>query len=47
MEVTKGKFSDEQGGFRKGKRFVNQIFAIKIMTEYLRKVENCMQPLWT
>ncbi len=29
MQVTEKKVSDEQGGFRKGKSCVNQIFAIK------------------
>ena len=36
IEVTEGKFSEEQGGFTKG--CVDQIFAIKIMAkEYLWK----------
>ncbi len=36
MEVTEGKVSEEQGGFRKG-RCVDQIFAVILMKEYLRK----------
>ena len=40
MEVTTRKVSEKQEGFRKGKGYVNQIFAIKIMVEeYLRKGE--------
>ena len=36
LEVTEGKVSKEQGGFRNGKGCVDQIFAIKIMVvEYL------------
>ncbi len=35
MEVTEGKVSEEQGGFRKEKGCVDQIFAIKmIVKEY-------------
>ena len=38
MEVTEGKVSKEQGGFRKGKVCVDQIFVIKMMIkEYLGK----------
>ena len=33
IEVTEGKGSEKQGGFRKGKGCVDQIFAIKIMVE--------------
>ena len=33
MEVTEGKVSEEQGGFRKGKGCVDQMFAIKIIVE--------------
>ena len=29
MEVTEGKVSEEQGGFRKGKGCVDQIFSLK------------------
>ncbi len=29
MEVTKGKVSEDQGGFRKGRGCVDQIFAMK------------------
>ena len=36
MEGTEGQVSEEQGGFRKGKCCVDQIFAIK-MIEYLQK----------
>ncbi len=36
MQVTEKKVSDEQGGFRKGKSCVDQIFVIKmLMEEYL------------
>ncbi len=36
--MTEKKVSDEQGGFRKGKSYVDQIFAIKmLMGEYLGK----------
>ncbi len=36
--MTEKKVSDEQGGFRKGKSCVDQIFAIKmLMEEYLGK----------
>ena len=46
MEVTEGKVNKEQGGFRKGKGCVDQIFAIKIMVEeYLGKGEKL--PSWT
>ncbi len=34
MEVTEGKVSEEQGGFRK-----YQIFAMKLVEEYLGKVK--------
>ncbi len=38
MEVTKGKVSEEQGGFRKGRGCVDQIFAMKrLVEEYLGK----------
>ncbi len=38
MEVTKGKVSKEQGGFRKGRGCVDQIFAMqKLVEEYLGK----------
>ncbi len=38
MQVTEKKVSDEQGGFRKGKTCVDQIFVIKmLMEEYLGK----------
>ncbi len=33
MQVTEIKVSDEQGGFRKGKSCVDQIFAIKMLIE--------------
>ncbi len=36
MEVTEGKVSEEQGGFRKGRGCVDQIFAMK------RLVEECL-----
>ena len=40
MEVTEEKVSEDQDGFRKGKRCVDQIFAIKVMVEeYLGKNE--------
>lgn len=36
MEVTEGKVSEEQGGFRKGKGCVDQMDVIKmVMEEYL------------
>ncbi len=36
--MTENKVSDEQGGFRKGKSCVDQIFAIiKLMEDYFRK----------
>ncbi len=35
MEVTEGKVSEEQGGFRKGRGCVDQLFAVKrIVDEY-------------
>ncbi len=38
MEVTEGKVSEEQGGFRKGRGCVHQIFAKKRLVEgYLGK----------
>ncbi len=38
MQVTEKKVSDEQGGFKKGKSCVDQIFAVKMLLgEYLRK----------
>ncbi len=38
MEVTEGKVSKEQGGFRKGRGYVDQIFAMKMLVEeYLGK----------
>ncbi len=37
MEVTEGKVSEEQGGFRKGRGCVDQIFAMKRLVEYLGK----------
>lgn len=38
MEVTERKIGEEQGGFRKGRGCVDQIFAIKMMVEeYLGK----------
>ena len=41
MEVTKGKVSEKQGEFRKGKGCVDQIFAIKsIIEESLGKDRN-------
>ncbi len=33
MQVTEKKVSDEQGGFRRGKNCVDQIFVIKIQVE--------------
>ena len=40
MEVTEGKVSEEQGGLRKGKGCVDQIFGIKMMLKvYLGKNE--------
>ncbi len=33
MEVTEGKVSEEQGGFRKGRGSVDQIFAMKRLVE--------------
>ncbi len=36
MEVTEGKVSEEQGGFKKGRGCVNQVFARKrLVKEYL------------
>ncbi len=38
MEATEEKVSEEQGGFRKGRGCVDQIFAKKrLVEEYLRK----------
>ncbi len=38
MEVTEGKVSEEQGGFRKGRGCVDQIFVMKMLVEeYLGK----------
>lgn len=40
MEVTERKIGEEQGGFRKGRGYGDQIFAIKMMVEgYLGKSE--------
>ncbi len=33
MEVTEGKVSEEQGGFRNGRECVDQIFAMKRLVE--------------
>ncbi len=33
MQVTEEKVGDEEGGFRKGKSCVDQIFAIKMLGE--------------
>ncbi len=47
MEVTEGKVTEEQGGFRKGRGCVDQIFAMKrLVEEYLEKDKSCMQLLW-
>ncbi len=38
MEVTEGNVSEEQGGFRKGRGCVDQIFAMeRLAEEYLGK----------
>ncbi len=38
MEVTEGKMSEEQGGFRKARGCVDQIFTVKrLVEEYLGK----------
>ncbi len=38
MEVTEGKVSEKQGGFRKGRGCIDQIFAMKrLVEEYLGK----------
>ena len=38
MEITEGRISEEQGGFRKGRGCVDQIFTVKMLTEkYLMK----------
>ncbi len=38
MEVTEGKVSEEQGGFRKGRGCLDQVFAMKrLVEEYLGK----------
>ncbi len=38
MEVTEGKVGEEQGGFRKGRGCVDQIFAMeRLVEEYLGK----------
>ena len=39
MGVTEGKVSKEQEEFRKGKGCIDQIFAIKMMIDYLEKGE--------
>ncbi len=40
MKVIEGKVSEEQGGFRKGRGCVDQIFAMKMLVEeYLGKVK--------
>ena len=40
IQVTEGKVCEEQGGFRKGQRCVDQIFTIRMMVEeYLGKGE--------
>ncbi len=49
MDVTEGKVSEEQGGFRKGRGCVDQIFAMKMLVEEylsLKKIKSCMQLLW-
>ncbi len=33
MELTEGKVSEEQGGFRKGRGCINEIFGIKMLVE--------------
>ncbi len=42
-EVTEGKVSKEQGGFRKGRGCVDKIFAVKSTWE---KIKCPMQVLW-
>lgn len=43
MEVTEGKFSDEQRGFRTGKGYLDQILSVEMLVEeYSRKVV-CMR----
>ncbi len=38
MKITDKSVEDQQGGFRKGRRCVNQIFTVKILVEkYLEK----------
>ncbi len=37
MEVTEGKVSEKKGDFRKGRGCVDQIFAMMLVKEYLRK----------
>ncbi len=49
MEVTEGKVSEEQGGFREGRGCIDQIFTMKrLVEEYCLKwaVEACSSPLW-
>ncbi len=39
--------SEEQGGFRKGKGYIDLIFAMKrLVEEYLGKDKKCTQLLW-
>ena len=38
MEITEGRISEEQGGFRRGRGCVDQIFTVKMLVEkYLVK----------
>ncbi len=40
MKITDKSVGDEQGGFRKGRGCVDQIFAVKIVTEMAGKERN-------
>ena len=45
MEVTEEKLSEEQGGLMKGKRYVDLIYAIRMIEKYFRKdKKKSMQP---
>ncbi len=48
MKITDKSVGDEQGGFRKGRGCLDQIFAVKILVEkYLEKDRKPFAALWT
>lgn len=45
MELSDGRVNSEQGGFKKGRHGVHQIFAIKMVME--GRIKSYMQPPWS